>query len=287
MTGETINHIGISGGKDSTALLLWAVHESGYPRESLDVTFSDTGNEYEGTYDYIRMLSEKVHPVAWLKPDLDFYELAQSKQRFPSPKARFCTQRLKMIPAQQHIIVHQGRGFDVLAHSGVRAEESDDRARLPEREWDAWLGCEVYRPLLRWTLDEVWAIHERYGIPRNPLYAMGAKRVGCFPCIMSSKEEVHNIARRFPERIERIREAEETMPNRHGFAGFFARDKVPERFRSRSIVTKDGEKMKVATIDDVVRWSETVKGGRSISFDPEEIFEEGPTGCNSIYGFCE
>lgn len=25
-----INHIGVSGGKDSTALLLWAVNESGY-----------------------------------------------------------------------------------------------------------------------------------------------------------------------------------------------------------------------------------------------------------------
>lgn len=52
-----INHIGISGGKDSTALLLWAVHESGYDPNSLDVTFCNTHNEHQITYDYVRMLS--------------------------------------------------------------------------------------------------------------------------------------------------------------------------------------------------------------------------------------
>lgn len=36
-----INHIGLSGGKDSTALLGWALHESGYPRESLRFSFCD------------------------------------------------------------------------------------------------------------------------------------------------------------------------------------------------------------------------------------------------------
>jgi 7-cyano-7-deazaguanine synthase in queuosine biosynthesis len=45
----TINHIGISGGKDSTALLLWAVHESGYPKESIHATFCDTDNEHQIT----------------------------------------------------------------------------------------------------------------------------------------------------------------------------------------------------------------------------------------------
>jgi 3'-phosphoadenosine 5'-phosphosulfate sulfotransferase (PAPS reductase)/FAD synthetase len=78
-----INHVGVSGGKDSTALLLWAVHESGYPRESLRASFADTGNELDVTYDYVRMLGETVFPITWLKPERDFYELAKHKKRFP------------------------------------------------------------------------------------------------------------------------------------------------------------------------------------------------------------
>ena len=57
---ERINHIGCSGGKDSTALLLWAIFESGYSRDSLDVSFCDTGNEAPATYDYISYLEDAL-----------------------------------------------------------------------------------------------------------------------------------------------------------------------------------------------------------------------------------
>src|SRR6266550_2626614 len=113
----TMNHIGISGGKDSTALLLWAVHESGYPRESLDVTFCDTGNEHLLTYDYVKMLSEGVHPVKTLKPERDFYELARWKKRFPGAKSRFCTVFLKIYPTQKHLAELLAAGHDVVMHS--------------------------------------------------------------------------------------------------------------------------------------------------------------------------
>lgn len=52
-----IYHIGVSGGKDSTALLLWMVNESGIPREEMIATFRDTQNEARDTYDHIAMLS--------------------------------------------------------------------------------------------------------------------------------------------------------------------------------------------------------------------------------------
>lgn len=40
----TCYHVGISGGKDSGALLLWMVHESGIPADQIIATFCDTGN---------------------------------------------------------------------------------------------------------------------------------------------------------------------------------------------------------------------------------------------------
>jgi len=66
-----IYHVGISGGKDSTAALLWAIHDSGWPHDKIRATFCDTGNEHQITYDYIAMLSERVFPIKTIKPPLD------------------------------------------------------------------------------------------------------------------------------------------------------------------------------------------------------------------------
>ena len=149
-------HIGISGGKDSTALLLWYVYESGLPLESLVVTFSDTGNEHDWTYWYVRYLSKNVFKIHWLKPEKAFYELAKQRRRFPSTIARFCTQLLKMTPTKVFIEGLQAQGFTVVAMSGVRASESADRAKLPDVELaaESYFGCDQWRPLLRWSLGD-------------------------------------------------------------------------------------------------------------------------------------
>lgn len=284
-----INHIGVSGGKDSTALLLWAVHESGYPQASLDVTFCDTGNEAEETYAFVRMLSEKVHPITWLKPELDFYALAKKKKRFPSARARFCTQALKLHPTQEHVQKLRAQGHEVRLHSGVRANESDERSKLSEREFDEYFFCEVYRPLLKWTIAQVWDMHRKYGIRPNPLYFAGCKRVGCLPCIMSRKSEIKLMAKKFPERINMIRENEQYEGGM--FHSFFARNKVPLSQRTVEITTKDGVKMKVASIDDVVRWSFTARGGIQYELDlPTDEFqfdEDKYLSCSASMGQCE
>lgn len=282
-----VYHVGISGGKDSTAVLLWLVNESGIDRTAIRVSFCDTDNEHEWTYAHVRMLSEKVFPVEWLKPELGFYELARHKSRFPSVKTRFCTQHLKLFPTQDYIKRLMGDGYGVIAISGTRADESPARAKLPEREWSDFFACDLWRPLLHWTVDDVWAIHQKYGIPRNPLYDWGAARVGCFPCIMSRKHEIREIARSFPERISRIRQAELEMPNGSGFSSFFARKYVPEKFRSREIETAGGERVRVPTIDDVVTWSQTRQGGREYETGPQmDMGFDIPT-CWNKYGACE
>jgi 3'-phosphoadenosine 5'-phosphosulfate sulfotransferase (PAPS reductase)/FAD synthetase len=305
----TINHIGVSGGKDSTALLLWAVHESGYDPKSLIVSFCDTGNEAQETYDYIQMLSEKVHPITTINPELPFYELARKKGRFPSAVARYCTEELKMKPTRIFVKTFMAQGIDVLLHAGVRAAESEDRAKLPDREFSTYFGAEVYRPLLKWTIEDVWAIHKRYDIPRNPLYDAGCKRVGCLPCIMSRKAEIANIAEKWPERIDMIEKEERTLRGGDAFSSMFAADKVPHRYKTKEVfrqaknlVDKEtdpaqesiemddkrlgerpAKKLMVATIRDVVRWAENDGEKDTEDFD---FFEDLPA-CDSRYGACE
>jgi 3'-phosphoadenosine 5'-phosphosulfate sulfotransferase (PAPS reductase)/FAD synthetase len=53
------NIVSVSGGKDSTALLLLAIERQ---TENLQAVFADTGHEHQQTYEYVQYLSEKVFP---------------------------------------------------------------------------------------------------------------------------------------------------------------------------------------------------------------------------------
>jgi len=291
--GSIVNYCGLSGGKDSSGTALWLIHESGVPRESIRFTFCDTGNEHAWTYAHIRLLDERFQqwgcsPIITLQPERGFYDLAQWKNRFPSRKARFCTQFLKVIPTRVDVMDLMRADYEVIVHSGVRAGESPDRAKLIERGFDDMFACVVNRPLLRKSLADVIAMHERYGLPLNPLYSKGFKRVGCFPCINSTKGEIKLISIHFPERIEQLREQENSFNRKQDdFDGFFHRNTVPERFRSKLVQTRKGP-MKVCTIDDVVRWSHTGKRAREIQpYLLEDFNDDATLTCPSGGGMCE
>jgi 3'-phosphoadenosine 5'-phosphosulfate sulfotransferase (PAPS reductase)/FAD synthetase len=289
-----VNYSGLSGGKDSSATALWLIHESGVPRDSIRFTFCDTGNEHQFVYEHIEMLSRRFQewgcaPVVTLKPERDFMELAKWKGRFPSRKARFCTQFLKVIPTREDVTALIHAGHEVIVHSGVRAGESPDRAKLVERGFDDMFGCTVNRPLLHRSLADVIAIHERYGVPLNPLYSYGFTRVGCFPCINSKKREIKLISIHFPERIDELRSQELNPCVGRGISTFFHARTVPKRFRSRTVPTKDGRQIAICTIDDVVKWSHTGKGAmprQPVLF--EDFYDDDKTlVCPSGAGMCE
>ena len=238
-------------------------------------------------------------------PPLGFYDLARKKKRFPSTKARFCTEELKILPTQKYINGLLDQGFDVVLHSGVRASESALRATYKEEEYSELYDCYMRLPLLRESLQDVWASHEKYGIPPNPMYGLtqtlpwngkpnpfygdGAMRVGCDPCVMSRKSEMAAMARTRPERIAFLAEQEYSFSNRNGFSSMFSPNKVPASQRSKEIVTKAGVKMLVPTANDVARWSQTARGGQQYVMHlplVTEIEDEAPA-CQSRYGMCE
>ena len=72
------------------------------------------------------------------------------------------------------------------------------------------------------------------------------------------------------------------------FHTFFHRQTVPLRFRQLDVETNQG-KMKVATIDDVVRWSHTLKGAKEKTPVLFEDFydDDASLVCPSGAGMCE
>lgn len=267
--------VSFSGGKDSTALILWAIENL----ESFDVIFADTRWEHPLTYQYIDYIESSVlskagatlHRVKSTKYE-GFEDLSIKKKRVASTKARFCTQELKLTPIHDFIHSRDLDNESTTMYVGVRAEESPSRAKLSEEVFDLdHYGCWIRRPLLKWTSADVFAILKRHNVEPNPLYKMGMKRVGCMPCIMSSLSEIKEISKRFPEVIDKVAGLENKLGR-----SFFSSGKIPDWATSKI----DVNGTKYPSIQDVVRY---------VQDDPSQIaiFEEEPASCMSHYNICE
>lgn len=200
-----------------------------------------------------------------------FLDLCLWKGRFPSTRRRFCTVELKVRPTEEQVYYPLlEAGYKVTSWQGVRAQESAARAKLPEWEGTPE-GYEIYRPLLHWTVEDVFDIHRKHGIEPNPLYKLGMGRVGCMPCVNCNKSELFEIARRFPKEIERIAKWEELVK------------KVSKRQGATFFPTASGLGN---GIYEVVEWSKTAYGGRQYDLLKAIEFEDVPA-CSSVYGLCE
>ena len=302
--------VNVSGGKDSTATYLRAI-ESGRPFRAV---FADTGNEHEATYEYIARLAERTGGPAvetvradfteamarhrryvlkkWPKEGIPeevvrraaalheptgnpFLDLCILKGRFPSRMAQFCTGELKEIPITTQVVLPMLKQGPLLQWLGIRAAESRNRANQPRFNRHE-SGSYLWRPIFRWSIEDVWAIHRRHGVEPNPLYALGMGRVGCMPCINCRKSELRAIADRFPEHVERIAEWEAVVSqvSKRQSATFFKAAVDPREME------QDG----YGGIQDVVLWSRTAHGGRQ--FDVFFQAQRGG-GCSSDLGLCE
>lgn len=171
------------------------------------------------------------------------------KGHAPSAIRQFCTEHLKLWPIFFFLSRHYPKSeYQWWMHTGLRAEESRKRAKKQPFAWNGFFDCMSVMPLLYESVETVFQILEQYGVPPNPLYALGYHRVGCFPCIYSNKEELSLL----PDWAwERLREYESVMGRT-----WFPPDTLPQAFRPKDGVTK---------IDDVKRWSKTSRGGHQYS----------------------
>jgi phosphoadenosine phosphosulfate reductase len=72
-------------------------------------------------------------------------------------------------------------GFDAWI-SGIRRDQSSDRARAPIVGWDKKFGLVKISPLANWTKKDVWKLILDRNIPYNPLHDQGYTSIGCWPC---------------------------------------------------------------------------------------------------------
>lgn len=322
--GKAQHIVNISGGKDSTATYLlaiergrpfravWAdtVHENPITVEYISNLPRLTGGpEIERvSAEFSEQMARKRKFVAknWRKHGVPegqvkraleilkhptgnpFLDLCILKGRFPSVRAQFCTEELKSKPIQEQVIVPALTAGDVIQWLGLRRDESRRRANTPRIRRVRWIepkrSLVYFSPLAEWSWRDVFALHERHGIEPNPLYKLGASRVGCWPCIHARKDELNLISRVDPGAVEKLLEWERLVveASKWGAGTFFAGDTTPDgaaMAKAGISGTKPGQHYPNAR--EVFEWSKTSRGGRQ--YDLVKMMG----GCVSEYGMCE
>lgn len=175
--------IGYSGGKDSTTALqlIWTAL-SKLPKEKLSkplyIISSDTLVETPKIVDYIDSSIEKMnvaareqglpfsaHKVKPLLKDAFWVNLIGRGYPAPSKRFRWCTERLKIDPANHFILDKVAEHGEVIVVLGVRKSESATRAQVMSlhRMKGSLLSrhttlpnASVYTPIEDFTVEDVW-----------------------------------------------------------------------------------------------------------------------------------
>jgi 3'-phosphoadenosine 5'-phosphosulfate sulfotransferase (PAPS reductase)/FAD synthetase len=286
--------IGFSGGIDSQKCALW-VRER-YPAEDIILVNSNAGgNEHPITTQFVAEYSATVFPVVSLQPivadmwktpnwaethywmwsgePLTFELMAKIKGRFPSRKAQFCTEKLKINPLLRWVKANLAEK-EFVRYSGVRRDESEARSDTPEHGWDNLLDCAFHNPLVDLPKQVCFDDVRTAGEPINPLYSLGFERVGCAPCVNAGKEDISSWAIRAPEMIAKVREWEH-FTNRTFFAPC-----VPG---IKPRLSPQGKVEIFNWVDEVVEWAKTDRGGYQFNI----LKGLHRPSCESRYGLCE
>lgn len=294
--------IQFSGGKDSMASLIWAVQT--YGAGNCIAAYCDTGWESNLLYPYIKDVCNHFKvKLEIIRGELDFIQLAKKKKRFPSRKAQFCTQHLKVEPFIDWLIDNIKEHAVII--QGIRALESSSRAKMqphctyfkyykepyghdkdgkPKKftyrkkevlAYDELYEPEIERPVFDKTAQEVIQAILDSGVKPCPLYYMGAGRVGCFPCINVNHSELYAMLEAFPDLEERVIEAEKEVGS-----SFFNPTYIPKRYCTKVCPRT---KKPYATAQDVFKYVRMRKDKGLLLFESDTANRS----CMTAFNICE
>lgn len=317
--------IAYSGGKDSHATLIWAVKVYGSDR--IIAVFCDTGWEHDITYDHIQKTCEALGVrLVILKSKIynGLVDMAIQKKRFPSTKARFCTEELKSKPMIDYILDEIKESCVIF--QGIRKDESTSRSKMSKqctffkhyfepygydkngkpkyhtyrkvevKEFCATNQHIVYRPVFDWTGVQTMQYIIDNGHRPNQLYFQASKRVGCFPCVMCTHGEAKAIADDSPEYMKRLIDAENSINELGQRSYFFGPGYIPHQYcaktyqktkRVKSKKDPSGYKTKVITVGIPTAAEVFNYVQRHASVKELEFEPKNNRSCMSHYGICE
>lgn len=205
MEKKKLHIVSLSGGKDSTAMLLRMLEE-GWQVDI--ILFCDTGLEFEGMYHHIDKLEKYIGmPITRLKSEYPFEYLLlehMPKRKNPElfgrkgyswadPRNRWCTGMLKK-RVINHYLRDLAKEYELVQYIGIAADE-------PQRVHD------FRYPLVEWGMTEAdcLAYCKERGFDWDGLYDI-FHRVSCWCCPLQSYDELRKLREHFPELWEKLRD---------------------------------------------------------------------------------
>lgn len=191
--------LGLSGGKDSSALAI-------YMRDrvpEMEYFFTDTGAELPETYEYLDRLEAFLgKPIVRLAADRDFDHFLKNMYNgfLPSPNTRWCTRELKIHPFEKWI------GDDgTNTYIAIRADEPRDGYRSTKPNITPVFPFKD-AGLVRDDIERI-LIRSGVGVPD---YYKWRSRSGCYFCFFQRKNEWLGLAENHPKLFERAKAYEKT-----------------------------------------------------------------------------
>ena len=204
MSKEKLYIVSLSGGKDSTAMLLRLIEE----KRPIDrILFCDTGLEFPQMYDHLNKLEQYIgRKITRLKAEYSFeyYFLEYMPKRknpalrqytgnsWAGPNNRWCTGRLKINVVNKYL-KELKKNYDVVEYIGIAADE-------PKRVKHACY------PLVEWGMTEKDCLDYCYahGFDWGGLYEI-FHRVSCWCCPLQPLSELRKLYECFPELWKQLR----------------------------------------------------------------------------------
>lgn len=211
--------LALSGGKDSAALAVYMREK--YPEIKIEYVFTDSGCELPETYEYLDRIRAVLNiDITVIKPEKgweDYWALTKVKRTpfgtftfLPSPKNRWCTEVLKLVPYTnwikenfQNCIVH--------SYVGLRADEKRKRKGLIARNND----LKVHFPFIDDGLvyDDIKVLLTNSGLG-FPGYYSWRSRSGCYFCFYQTKREWLGLYQHYPDLYKKAMSYETYMPDK-------------------------------------------------------------------------
>lgn len=164
------------------------IHMLGQIEPRVHIFNLDTGYQFKETLELRDRIHQRYGMLVELKqPELSVeqYEAQHGGPVYKTNPDQCCLDR-KIKVLQQAAV-----GWKAWM-SGIRRDQSPDRARASIVGWDKKFSLVKISPLANWTKKEVWKLITDENIPYNPLHDQGFTSIGCWPCtraVMAGEDE--------------------------------------------------------------------------------------------------
>ncbi len=190
--------LGLSGGKDSAALAVFMRQR--YPELNIRYFFTDTGKELPEVYELLAKLEGFLGKrIERLNPHRDFdFWLREYGHFLPSPKTRWCTRQLKLLPFKNWVRPWLSNGDKVFSYVAIRADEDHREGLISQHE-----NLIVKLPFREHGIDKqgVFDMLDASGVGL-PKYYDWRSRSGCTFCFFQQKIEWVRLKATHPDAFE-------------------------------------------------------------------------------------